>query len=71
MKMEEVRGLSSDELDEKEEALRKELFNLKFRKATAQLDNTSRIKILRRDLARLLTLKTERKAGAAAAPEKG
>ena len=70
--MEEVRGLSPDELDEKEEALRKELFNLKFRKATAQLDNTARIRILRRDLARLLTLKNERGPGAAAAaPEEG
>jgi len=71
VKMEEVRAFSSDELDVKEEALRKELFNLKFRKATAQLDNTARIKFLRRDLARLLTLKTERKAEAAAAPEEG
>ncbi len=71
MKMEEARAFSPDELDEKEDALRKELFNLKFRKATAQLDNTARIKILRRDVARLLTLKNERRAGAADAPEEG
>ncbi len=69
--MEEARAFSPDELDEKEDALRKELFNLKFRKATAQLDNTARIKILRRDVARLLTLKNERRAGAADTPEEG
>ncbi len=68
--MEEVRELSAGELKEKERELRRELFNLKFRKATNQLDNTARIRLLRRDLARVLTSKQGKAAeGAAAAPE--
>lgn len=66
MKMEEIRGLSPDELEGKEKELRKELFNLKFRKATSQLDNTARLRLLRRDLARLLTSRRERAREAAA-----
>ena len=68
--MEEVRELSAGELEEKERELRLELFNLKFRKATNQLDNTARIRLVRRDLARVLTSKHVRGTEeAAAAPE--
>ena len=52
MKMIEVREMSAVELDEKGQELRTEIFNLKFRKATGQLDNTARIRTVRRDLAR-------------------
>jgi large subunit ribosomal protein L29 len=64
MKMSEVRELSAGELEGKEEELRAELFNLKFRKATGQLDNTARIRLIRRDLARVVSLKREQAAGA-------
>jgi len=60
MKMSEVRELSADELEVKEEEFRTELFNLKFRKATGQLDNTARIRLIRRDLARIVSMKRER-----------
>ncbi len=60
MKMTEVRELGHEELDEKERELRIELFNLKFRKAAAQLDNTARIRTVRRDLARIAHSKNER-----------
>ncbi|MYA97734.1 MAG: 50S ribosomal protein L29 [Nitrospinae bacterium] len=60
MKYSEVLELSDDELGFKERELRQELFNLRFRKATAQLDNTARISLLKRDLARVLTSKRER-----------
>lgn len=62
MKMLEVRELGATELEEKERELRTELFNLKFRKASGQLDNTARILTVRRDLARVSHSKTERLA---------
>lgn len=72
MKYSEVLELSDDELEFKEKELRQELFNLRFRKATGQLDNTARIGLLKRDLARVLTSKRERDgAQAAGAEEEG
>lgn len=72
MKYSEVLELSDDELEFKEKELRQELFNLRFRKATGQLDNTARIGLLKRDLARVLTSKRERiGAQAAGAEEEG
>ena len=62
MKMTEVRELGAEEIEEKERELRTELFNLKFRKASGQLDNTARILTVRRDLARVSHSKTERQA---------
>ncbi len=67
MKMTEVRELGHEELDEKERELRIELFNLKFRKAAAQLDNTARIRVVRRNLARMAHSKNERLVQAAEA----
>ncbi|MDE0331341.1 MAG: 50S ribosomal protein L29 [Nitrospinae bacterium] len=69
MKYSEVLELSDDELGFKEKELRQELFNLRFRKATAQLDNTARIGLLKRDLARVLTSKREREDAQAADAE--
>ena len=59
MKMSEVRELAAGELEGKEGELRAELFNLKFRKATGQLDNTARIRLVRRDLARVVSMRRE------------
>lgn len=69
MKYSEVLELSDDELGFKEKELRQELFNLRFRKATGQLDNTARIGVLKRDLARVLTSKRERAVAQAAGAE--
>lgn len=69
MKYSEVLELSDDELGFKEKELRQELFNLRFRKATGQLDNTARIGLLKRDLARVLTSKREREGAQAAGAE--
>lgn len=60
MKPEEIRKLSDDELDNKLDELKKELFNLRFQLAINQLQNTSRIGQVKRDIARTLTIKTER-----------
>jgi len=60
----EIRDLSPAELDTKQRELEEELFGLRMRRATGQLENPMRARIVRRDLARLLTIKRQR-AGAA------
>jgi large subunit ribosomal protein L29 len=57
--VEELRGKSAQELNEELVAAKKELFNLRFQNATNQLDNTSRIKDVRRNIARISTLINE------------
>ena len=57
----ELRGKSVEELNEELVAAKKELFNLRFQNATNQLDNTIRIKEVRKNIARIQTLITEAK----------
>ena len=57
----ELRGKSVEELNEELVAAKKELFNLRFQNATNQLDNTARIKEVRKNIARIQTLITEAK----------
>ena len=59
--MNSIRGKSVEELNEELVAAKKELFNLRFQNATNQLNNTSRIKEVRRNIARIQTLITEAK----------
>jgi len=56
MKGEDVRAKTSDELVDDLTSLRKEQFNLRFRQATGQLDNTARFRGIRRDIARIKTV---------------
>ena len=58
----ELRAKSVEELNEELVAAKKELFNLRFQNATNQLDNTSRIKEVRRNIARIQTVITEKAA---------
>ena len=58
--VDELKGKSATELNEDLVALKKELFNLRFQNATNQLDNTSRIKEVRRNIARVKTVITEK-----------
>jgi large subunit ribosomal protein L29 len=67
MKASEVRAKSADQLREQLLQLKKEQFNLRFQKATGQLENTSRVREVRRDIARLKTILAEQ----AAAPARG
>ena len=60
--VEDLKSKSAAELNEELVAAKKELFNLRFQNATNQLDNTSRIKEVRRNIARIQTVITE-KAG--------
>ena len=65
MKAEEFRSLTPDQLDEQVSRLKKEQFNLRFQRATGQLENTSRVRIVRRDIARIKTVQAQRRSGAA------
>ena len=56
MKAKELRDLSIEELREKETALKQELFNLRFQKATGELSNTANLGKTRKDLARVKTV---------------
>jgi large subunit ribosomal protein L29 len=60
MKAKEIRELSQEELIQKEKDLAEELFNLKFQHAIGQLENTMRIRQVKRDLARVKTILRER-----------
>jgi len=60
MKVEKVRDMTNAEIENQLKNLRKELFNLRFQLATHQLHNPARIKLVRRDIARILTIKRER-----------
>jgi large subunit ribosomal protein L29 len=64
MKAEEVRTKSPDELAEQLAALKKEQFNLRFQRATGQLENTARVRAVRRDIARIRTVQAQRRAKA-------
>ena len=58
--VEDLRAKSAAELEDELVAAKKELFNLRFQNATNQLDNTSRIKEVRRNIARIQTVITEK-----------
>ena len=60
--MDELRGQSPEQLKETLVAAKKELFNLRFQNATNQLDNTSRIKEVRKNIARIQSVITEKAA---------
>ncbi len=55
MKAAEIRELSAEDLAEKLKEARAELFNLRFQMATSQLDNTARVKQVKKDIARIQT----------------
>ena len=60
MKASELRVMTDEELEEKMVATRKELFNLRFQSATGALENSARLQSAKREIARILTVKTER-----------
>jgi large subunit ribosomal protein L29 len=60
MKADKIRDMSDREIEDGLKNLRKELFNLRFQLATHQLHNPARIMLVRKDIARLLTIKRQR-----------
>jgi large subunit ribosomal protein L29 len=67
MKASEIRDLSLDQLDDELVKLKREQFNLRFQGATGQLENTARVRQVRRDIARVQTIAGEKRAEAAKA----
>ncbi len=61
MKPSEIRDLSLNELQTKEQDLRSEEFNIRIKRSTGQLENTARLKQLRRDIARVETIIREKR----------
>ena len=65
MKAEDIRAKTEDELKQQLEDLGKEAFNLRFQRASGQLENTARVRQVRRDAARIRTILGERTRAAA------
>lgn len=65
MKAAEFRDMSLDQLDDQLARLKKEQFNLRFQGASGQLENTSRVRQVRRDIARVMTIARQKRAGSA------
>src|SRR4029079_3576085 len=63
MKAADVRVMTVDQIDDEVLKLKKEQFNLRFQRATGQLENTSRVREVRRDIARLMTVGRQKRAG--------
>jgi large subunit ribosomal protein L29 len=60
VKPSELRGMTVDELEQKEQDLRKELFNLRFQAATGEIENPMRIRAVRKNIAKVLTIRSEK-----------
>ena len=61
MKPDDLRAMTIDQLDDEVLKLKKEQFNLRFQRATGQLENTSRVRQVRRDIARIKTVATQKR----------
>jgi large subunit ribosomal protein L29 len=63
MKASDARVMTIDQLNDEVLKLKKEQFNLRFQRATGQLENTSRVRVVRRDIARMKTVARQKRAG--------
>ena len=63
MKPGDLRAMTVDQLDDEVLKLKKEQFNLRFQRATGQLENTSRVRQVRRDIARIKTIAVQKRSG--------
>jgi large subunit ribosomal protein L29 len=61
MKPDDLRAMTIDQLDDEVLKLKKEQFNLRFQRATGQLENTSRVRQVRRDIARIKTIAAQKR----------
>ena len=62
MKPDDLRAMTVDQLDDEVLKLKKERFNLRFQRATGQLENTARVRQVRRDIARIKTIVAQKRA---------
>ena len=64
MKPQDIRLMTADQITDEVAKLKKEQFNLRFQRASGQLENTARVRQVRRDIARLSTIAAEKRAQA-------
>ena len=64
MKAADIKTMTVDQIDDEVLKLKKEQFNLRFQRATGQLENTARVRMIRRDIARMKTIAAQKRAGA-------
>jgi large subunit ribosomal protein L29 len=62
IKPDDLRAMTVDQLDDELLRLKKEQFNLRFQRATGQLENSSRVRVVRRDIARVKTITQQKRA---------
>lgn len=60
-RLSDLKVMSGEELDQELLSLKKEQFNLRFQRATGQLENTARVRVVRRDIARIKTLAAQKR----------
>jgi large subunit ribosomal protein L29 len=65
-RLSDIRVMTEDQLNDEALKLKKERFNLRFQKASGQLQDTARVRVVRRDIARVLTVAAQRRAAAKA-----
>ena len=65
-RLSDLRVMTEDQLDDEALKLKKEQFNLRFQKASGQLQNTARVRVVRRDIARVKTIAAQKRAAAKA-----
>jgi large subunit ribosomal protein L29 len=65
MKAADIKTMTIDQIDDEVLKLKKEQFNLRFQRATGQLENTARVREVRRDIARLKTVAQQKRQGSA------
>jgi large subunit ribosomal protein L29 len=63
MKAADIRTMTIDQIDDEVLKLKKEQFNLRFQRATGQLENTARVRVIRRDIARMKTIAAQKRTG--------
>ena len=68
-RLSDLRVMTDDQLDDEALKLKKEQFNLRFQKASGQLQDTARVRVVRRDIARVLTVAAQRRAAKARAKD--
>ena len=64
MKASDVRAMTADQIEDEVLKLKKEQFNLRFQRATGQLENTARVRVVRKDIARMKTIARQKQAKA-------
>lgn len=61
-RLSDIKTMTEDQLNDETLKLKKEQFNLRFQRATGQLENTSRVRVVRRDIARVKTIAAQKRA---------